>query len=80
VAVDLYQGSEQVVPATTLSRALEQRSEGFSMASVLSFGPNIAGSNRTGVKKMPNVSRTWTMYFTSRKNRLAQLRRRPGPP
>ena len=37
------------------------------------------GSKKIGVKKMPNISTTCTMYLTSRKNRLAQLRKSDTP-
>ena len=37
--------------------------------------PNIGASRITGVTKMPKVRKTCTMYFTSRKNRFAQLRK-----
>ena len=58
---------------TTVSRRPSSiGASGFSIISRAPVGPNISGSKNTGVKKMPNVRSTWTMYFTSRKNRLAQ--------
>ncbi len=44
------------------------------MASLAPVAPSMIGSNSTGVKKIPKVRSTCTMYFTSRKNRLPQLR------
>ena len=52
---------------------------GLSIARCAPLGPSIAGSKNIGVKKMPNMSTTCTMYFTSRKKRLAQLRKSETP-
>jgi hypothetical protein len=45
----------------------------LSISSRAARAPSASTSKNTGVKKMPNVTSTWTMYFTSRKNRFAQL-------
>ena len=58
---------------------LENARERIEMARCAPRGPSMEGSKKIGVKKMPNMSTTCTMYFTSRKKRFAQLRKSDTP-
>ena len=73
-------GWRRLCPSTTDSRSPSRMPvRGLSMAMCAPRAPSMDGSKKIGVKKMPNMSTTCTMYLTSRKNRFAQLRKSETP-